>query len=205
MAYNRKDFYFKQAKKKNFAARSIFKLEEIDRRLRILKKGTKVLDLGCAPGSWSQYCVKAVGPEGFVLGVDLQAVKLTFPNAKFIQADLNDLDLKMAREEAGIKGAFDTIVSDMAPKTTGIKFTDQARSVALCELAVSVSDRMLRTGGHLVVKLFHGADFQDFKKLLDSKFRKTEVIRPKSTRKESKEIFLIGMFKLDPPTDSDKD
>ena len=193
MSYQRKDYYFKKAKEENFAARSVFKLEEIDDKFRILRNNDQVLDLGCAPGSWAQYTSKAVGAEGRVIGVDLQEVKIKIPNGIFIQADLNDLRLDDVFHQLGLKKPFDVVLSDMAPKTTGIMITDQVRSLALCELALSCAERFLRTGGHFVCKLFHGGDFQEFRKVLISRFEKVEILRPKSTRKASKEIFLIGM------------
>lgn len=192
MAYNPKDYYFRKAKSENYAARSIFKLEEIDQRFKIIKGGQKVLDLGAAPGSWSQYCAKKIGPQGRVLGVDLQKVELTLPNAVFIAADLRDLDLERTLKESGIEPPFDTVLSDMAPKTTGIRITDQARSLELCELALDVARRFLRPSGCFVSKLFHSDEFEGFREKMRASFTRVEVLRPKSTRKESKEIFLIG-------------
>src|SRR5271156_4838969 len=136
MAYNPRDYYFKQAKKENFAARSVFKLEEIDERFRILKEGQQVLDLGAAPGSWSQFSSKKVGPKGRVLGIDLQPIKLTLPNAVFIAADLRDLKLEETFKQHGISPPFDVVLSDMAPKTSGIRLNDQMRSLELSELAL---------------------------------------------------------------------
>jgi len=193
MAYNRKDFFFKEAKKQNFAARSVFKLEEIDQRFHLLKTGMKVLDLGAAPGSWSQYTSKKVGSAGRVLAIDLQKVGLKLPNVVFICGDLRDQNLEALFTEKQIPPPFDLVLSDMAPKTTGIKFTDQARSLELCELAFATACRFLRPGGHFIVKLFHGGEFENFRTELRKAFDKVEVLRPKSTRKESKEVFLIGL------------
>lgn len=192
MGYNQKDYYFKKAKSENYAARSIFKLEEIDARFKIIKGGQKILDLGAAPGSWSQYCAKKVGPQGRVLGIDLQKVGLTLPNALFIEADLRGLDLAKTVRDSGIEPPFDVVLSDMAPKTTGIRVTDQARSLELCELALEVAEKFLKPKGGFVCKLFHSDEFEDFREKLRARFARVEVLRPKSTRKESKEIFLIG-------------
>jgi 23S rRNA (uridine2552-2'-O)-methyltransferase len=198
VAYNPKDYYFKQAKKENYAARSVFKLEEIDDRFRILKPGYKVLDLGAAPGSWSQYSSQKVGAQGKVLGIDLQAIKLTLPNAVFITADIRDLDLGKTMADAGIAPPFDVVLSDMAPKTTGIRVTDQARSLELCEIALSAADRFLKPRGSFVCKLFHSDEFEGFRDQLRKRFGRVEILRPKSTRKESKEIFFIAMA-FNPP------
>lgn len=194
MAYNPKDYYFHKAKKENYAARAVFKIQEIDERFHLLKPGYKVLDLGAAPGSWSQYASKKVGPQGRVLGIDLQPIKITLPNAVFITADMRDLDLDKVMTDHGIAPPFDVVLSDMAPKTTGIRITDQARSLELCELALRTAERFLRPRGHFVAKLFHSDEFEGFRDELRKRFQKVEVLRPKSTRKESKEIFLIAML-----------
>ncbi len=195
MAYNRKDYFFKKAKKENFVARSIFKLEEIDQKFKLIKPGNLVLDLGAAPGSWSQYLVKKISLKGRLLGIDLQQIELSFPNATFICADLRDLNIENVFLEHGFKPPFDVVVSDMAPRTTGIRITDQARSLELSQLALDLAIRFLKKGGHFVVKLFQSEDFELFRGQMRAVFSKVEILRPESTRKESKEIFLIGISK----------
>lgn len=195
MGYNPKDHYFQKAKKENFAARSVFKLEEIDQKLKILKTGQIVLDLGASPGSWSQYASKKVGDQGRVLGVDLSPVNVKLNNATFIQADLRDLNLEAVFQEHGFQPPFDLVLSDMAPKTTGIRMTDQARSLELCELALDVAARFLKPNGHFVCKLFHSDDFSKLRDQIKKQYAKFEAIKPDSTRKISKEIFLVGISK----------
>lgn len=195
MGYNPKDHYFQKAKKENFAARSVFKLEEIDQKLKLLKPGQVVLDLGASPGSWSQYASKKIGPNGKVLGVDLSPVTVSLSNATFIQADLRDLNLESVFQEHGFLPPFDLVLSDMAPKTTGIRMTDQARSMELCELALDVADRFLKKNGHFVCKLFHSDDFTKLRDQIKKSYGKFEAIKPDSTRKISKEIFLVGISK----------
>ena len=195
MTYNPRDHYFKKAKKENFAARSVFKLEEIDQKLKIIKTHQTILDLGASPGSWSQYCSQKIGPQGRVLGVDLSEVKVKLSNATFIQADLRDLHLETIFSEHGFTPPFDVVLSDMAPKTTGIRFTDQARSFELCELALNVARQFLKKDGHFVCKLFHSDDFKKLKEEILKDFTRFEAIKPDSTRKISKEIFLIGLKK----------
>jgi 23S rRNA (uridine2552-2'-O)-methyltransferase len=192
MAYNPKDYYFQKAKSENYAARSVFKIQEIDQRFHILKSGYKVLDLGAAPGSWSQYASEKVGSRGKVLGIDIQPIKLTIPNCVFITADMREANLEHIMKEAGISPPFDVVLSDMAPKTTGIRVTDQARSLELCELALQTAERYLRPRGSFVCKLFHSEEFENFRLELRKRFGRVEVLRPKSTRKESKEIFFIA-------------
>jgi 23S rRNA (uridine2552-2'-O)-methyltransferase len=195
MSYNPKDHYFKKAKKENFAARSVFKLEEIDSRLRIVKTGQNVLDLGASPGSWSQYCSKKIGTNGKILGIDLTEIKIKLPNAIFVQADIRDANLESIFQQHGFTEPFDLVLSDMAPKTTGIRITDQARSMELCELALSTACRFLKPGGHFVCKLFHSDEFSNLRDQIKKHFEKFEAIKPDSTRKISKEIFLIGIRK----------
>lgn len=193
MAYNPKDYYFKKAKNENYAARSIYKLEEIDNRFKILKSGFKILDLGAAPGSWSQYSSRVIGPKGRILGIDLQPVMLTLPNAIFIVDDILKADLEKILHAHDFKPPFDIVLSDMAPKTTGIRITDQARSMELCEMALSVAERYLRNNGSFVCKLFHSGEFETFRNHLKERFQRVELLKPKSTRSESKEIFFIGL------------
>lgn len=191
MAYNPKDYYFQKAKSENYAARSVFKLQEIDERFHILKSGYKILDLGAAPGSWSQYACEKVGKQGKVLGIDIQPIKITLPNAVFITADMREIDLPAIMADAGISPPFDVVLSDMAPKTTGIRVTDQTRSLELCELALQTAEKYLRPRGSFICKLFHSDEFEGFRTTLRERFQRVEVLRPKSTRKESKEIFFI--------------
>lgn len=195
MSYNPRDHYFKKAKQNNFVARSIFKLEEIDQKFKILKPKQTVLDLGASPGSWSQYCSKKIGNEGRILGVDLKQVTVKLPNAVFIQADLRDLNLENIFKEHGFQPPFDLVISDMAPNTTGIRMTDQARSFELCELAFQISQKFLKKDGHFVCKLFHSDDFSKLRDMIKTDFKQFHAVKPDSTRKISKEIFLVGLSK----------
>lgn len=195
MNYNPRDHYFLKAKKENFAARSVFKLEEIDQKLKIIHPNQKILDLGASPGSWSQYCTKKIGSGGRLLGVDLTEIKLKMNNAIFIQADLRDLNLKQVFDQHGFNDPFDVVLSDMAPKTTGIRMTDQARSYELCDLALNVARQFLKKDGHFVCKLFHSDDFTKLRDDIKKEFHRFEAVKPESTRKISKEIFLVGIRK----------
>ena len=195
MTFKVKDHYYKKAKKENFAARSVFKLEEIDLKYRLFHTGQKVLDLGAAPGSWSQYSSKKIGPTGKVLGLDLTAITIKLPNASFVQADLRDLNLENIMKENGFEPPFDLVLSDMAPNTIGVRMTDQARSFELCELALEQARKYLKPGGHFVCKLFHSDEFTTLKKEILATFDRFEAVKPDSTRKISKEIFLVGLKK----------
>jgi 23S rRNA (uridine2552-2'-O)-methyltransferase len=187
MAYQPKDFYFKKAKEKDFVARSVFKLEEMDRRWKIFRAGQKILDLGAAPGSWSQYASKVIGPQGFILGIDIKPIQIQLKNAEFRVADISATDFQ------GME--FDVVMSDMAPSTTGIKSADQAKSLELCELALSTAQKYLKPKGHFICKIFHSGEFDQFRKNMRPLFTKVEVIKPESTRKASKEIFLVGLHR----------
>lgn len=195
MTYNPQDRFFKKAKDLNYAARSVFKLEEIDQKYKLFKLNQKVLDLGAAPGSWSQYASKKIGESGKILGIDLSPITVNLKNAEFMEADLRDLHLADVLKDRGWNELFDVVMSDMAPRTTGIKFTDQARSMELCELALGIAHVFLKPGGHFVCKLFHSDDFVKLRNDIKKQFHRFESIKPESTRKISKEIFLVGLNK----------
>ena len=194
-----RDHYFLKAKRENYPARSVYKLKEMDARFRLLKPGMKVLDLGAAPGSWSLYAAERVGREGLVLACDLQATETVFPaNVTFARENVFE---RTPGFEAMLDatGPFDLVMSDMAPRTTGTKFTDQARSLELCLEAVAVADRWLKPGGHFVTKIFMGPDFQDLARAVRQRFDSVKTFKPNSSRAESKEIFELGLgFKSAP-------
>lgn len=202
MAYDPKDYYFFKAKKENFAARSVFKLEEIDQRFRILRANQKVLDLGAAPGSWSQYAAKKVGPKGRVLGIDLQPIKITLQNAAFETMDIRAIDWQAIFDKYEMQPPFDVVLSDMAPKTTGVRLQDQMRSLELCEIALETAKKYLKRGGTFICKMFHSDEFENYRKLVRAHFEKVDILRPKSTRRESKEVFFIAtQFKKAPKSE----
>ena len=138
-------------------------------------------------------------PASGIARITNQPIKLTIQNACFITADMRDANLVQIMVENGFTPPFDLVLSDMAPKTTGIRAQDQARSLELCELALDVAKKYLKGGGHFVTKLFHSEDFEQFRNQMREMFAKVEVLRPKSTRKESKEVFLIGFNRKLPP------
>lgn len=185
------DHYTHKARKDKYAARSVYKLQEIQQRLKILKKGQRVLDLGCAPGSWLQYAAEVVGPEGYVLGLDLKPVTLAkMPGVETHVADISALD---DAELTVIGSGYHLVMSDMAPATTGQKDVDAARSIELCRLALEMARRVLRPGGSFVTKIFQGTDFKSFSDEVGRVFRRREHVKPKSTRKASKELFVVGL------------
>ena len=187
------DHYTRQAKKENFAARSVYKLQEIQKKYAILSRGARVLDLGCAPGSWLQFAARQVGPGGRVVGIDLTPVTIQLPETvTVITGDVADLEGHLA--ELG-QTRFDAVLSDMAPATTGNRHVDQARSLGLCEAALYIAERTLAPGGHFVCKIFQGGDTKAFTEAVKSRFQRQAALRPKSTRKASREVFIIGLQK----------
>lgn len=185
----REDRYFQKAKEEGYRARSAYKLIQIDRKFNILRSGQTVLDLGAAPGSWSQVASKAVGEEGQVVAVDLQPID-PIPGATILQGDMTDPAVQERLIEAG-EGRFDVILSDAAPNTTGIRLRDHAFSVALVRAALDVAERSLRAGGHFVAKVFEGEDFPELLVDLRKRFDLVKPFYPDATHREGYEIFVV--------------
>lgn len=184
------DAYYHQAKKDGYVARSVYKLQEMDKRYQLLRRGMKVLDLGCHPGSWLQYASDRVGPKGLVVGVDIQPLKLTLPgNARFIEADLLDFNHQALKEFAP---AFDAVISDAAPHTTGIRHADAARSLELSGRSVELGCSVLKKGGILVCKVYQGAGMEDLVRRVKQGFKMGKTYTPTVTTKGSREMFLVG-------------
>ena len=188
--YARPDSRTREAKAQGFAARSVFKLEEIDKRLRLLQRGQSVLDLGAAPGSWSQYAGQRVGASGRVLAVDLNEIAQSLPDhVSVVQGDA----LALTNDELARFAPYDAVLSDMAPNTSGSKLRDQARSFELFERALAVAAALGKPGSSFVGKLFMSEDFASARASLAKSYRDVRVIRPESTRKQSSEVFLVGL------------
>lgn len=184
------DHYTRRARSEKWPARSVYKLEEIDKKYKLIRHGHRVLDLGCSPGSWSQYCLKKIGPQGHVVGVDLEGpAPLSAPNFRFIEGDILELVPKWLAKEIGPR---DLVISDMAPQTTGIKVADASRSLELGNRALEIALIVLKKEGHLLCKVFQGEDQKTFKKEFGHCFDQMRLIRPSAVRKKSKEIYLLG-------------
>lgn len=184
----RHDAYFRRAREAGYAARSVYKLEEIDRKYRIFKPGQRVLDLGCRPGSWLQYAAPIVGSRGTLVGLDRQPLDVPIPNARILVGDVFQVTLD---ELKGNLGGFDVVLSDMAPDTSGIRSVDQARSEALFERALEIAEATLSPGGHFVGKLFQGPGFQDLVRRCRAGFDKVVTVKPKGSRSESIEQYVV--------------
>lgn len=184
------DHYSQKARQEGFPARSVYKLEEIDQKHRLFKPRQKVLDLGCAPGSWSLYAAGKVGSQGRVIGLDLEPPTSSFPpQVTILKADLleNRMD-ELVSETA----PFDLVLSDMAPRTMGRREVDQARSLELCQMAWAWAGRLLKPGGHFLFKIFQSQDGDDFIRGLQPRFEKITRLKPKATRSQSLETFVLA-------------
>lgn len=187
------DHYFKKAKKEGFAARSAYKLKEIDEKHRLLKRGGRILDLGCFPGSWMQYISQKIGADGQVTGIDRTELRIPLKaNMRFIHSDINDLDVESSEV---LNETFDLICSDMAPDSTGIKNVDSERSFHLCRMALFIAEKKLKSNGSVLLKSFHGSAFDRLVKQMKSEYHQVKTLKPKSSRDESKEVFLLGQRK----------
>lgn len=187
------DHFGRRAKRDGFPARSVYKLEEIDRRCQLLRPGQRVLDLGCAPGSWLLYAAKRVGAKGTVRGVDLTPLSIGLPsNAQALAGDAFAGEgpvFDFIREGA----PYDAVVSDMAPSTSGNRFADQARSADLVRRTLELAESFLAPGGHWVAKIFMSEELVEIRKRVREAFEEERIIRPEGTRQVSYEVFLIGL------------
>ncbi len=192
MVFKVQDHYFKKAKKENYLARSVYKLQEIDDKFTVLSKDNVVLDLGYSPGSWMQYTSKKIGDSGKAVGIDIKEINSTLaslPNVTLFQKDIDDVS---GPEDLGLEDKADVVLSDMAPNTTGMKSVDQLRSLNLIEMVFYLLPKLLNDSGNVVVKVFDSNDAQTFLKEQRKLFETFKFLKPKSTRSVSKEFFVIG-------------
>lgn len=199
-----KDYYFNKAKKEKYPARSVYKLEEVQKKYNLLHPGDIVLDLGCQPGSWSQYAAEIVGRQGKVVGVDLQIDKK--PNrgqgGEIVMLAGDVMDPEIVVELAKMQASFKVVMSDMAPRTSGNKWVDQQLSLRLSRRTLEIAEDLLCEGGNFYCKVFQGEDFTDFFQEVRARFKMAKTVKPKSSRTESREVFLLGMgfIKVGPST-----
>lgn len=191
--YRPKDPYFTKAKDLGLRSRSAFKIEEIAHRSGILRKGSRVLDLGAAPGGFLQIISEEVGPSGLAIGVDLVPIRpIPKPHVKTVVLDVTASDFD-ARLTSLYDGPFDAVISDMAPKTSGIKSTDEARSLGLAERALEIALQRGLRGSHFVAKLFMGGDFDGFRNQVRAAYEEVKIVRPHATRGASSEVYVVGL------------
>lgn len=190
--YKGGDVFTREARLQGYPARSVFKLDEIDRRVKLLKPGMHVLDLGAAPGSWSLYVTQKVGASGRLIAIDLEPLAIPLPpNATAIVGDALSLD----NEALAAHAPYDVVLSDMAPRTTGNRLGDQTRSFELFMRALAAAEKLLKPGGAFVGKIFMGEDLPQAKAAVKRMFAEERGIRPEGTRATSYEMFLVGLGK----------
>lgn len=192
VAYNRKDAAYRRAKREGYRSRAAYKLEELDRRFKLFRRGHRVVDLGCWPGAWLQYAAEKTGHEGRLVGVDLaESEPLGGKNIRVLVGDAADEAIvETVRSELG--GPADVVLSDMAPKLTGVKPADAVRHAELVRLAIDRSRQWLQPDGALVVKLFMDAEYQDLISELRSTFRAVRSVKPDSSRQGSSELYTCA-------------
>ncbi len=188
------DEYVKQAQARGYRSRAVFKLKELDEREHLFKPGMAVLDLGAAPGGWSQYAAERIGQSGKIIALDLLPME-AIPGVTFIRGDFREETIlaQLVTELAG--RLVDVVLSDMAPNTTGTRAVDQPRSMVLAELALDTARQVLKPGGAFVVKLFQGPDFDSYVQEVRGLFAKVSVKKPKASRDRSPEVYLVGKSK----------
>lgn len=182
-----KDFYYKKAKKENYKARSVFKLEEAQNKFKFIKPSDDILDIGCSPGSFSQYMLNKIIKSGSVVGVDILPNNLHHQRFKFILGDIKEMN---AETFNNIK--FDVVVSDAMPNTTSDKETNHFRSMSLVKSIFNLTKDVLKDNGNFFFKVFDGKDLQDFRKELNDYFKSVNIFKPKSSRDESREVFIFA-------------
>ncbi len=195
MAYIPLDKWALRAQKEGYAARSAYKLVDIDCRFHIFKKSDSVLDLGSAPGSWIQVVADKIGPKGFVIGVDFEPLKIKKPlNLSFIKKDVYDRDLIIKIRKI-VQKKFNIVLSDLSPKTTGQKDIDQWRAHELALRVLDIIKMELKENGKAVIKIFEGPDTPEFVKLCKEIFRNVSLIKPEASTKGSKETYIVAIDK----------
>ena len=179
---SRRDGFIRRARQGGYRSRAVFKLQEIDQRDRLISNGMRIVELGAAPGGWSQYLAKIVGPAGIIVAVDILPMK-PVDNVSFLRGDFTDPD---CQQEAA------RVLSDMAPNITGITQVDQANVLDLLESTLLFSAGVLRPGGNLLMKVFEGPDLKDFRSRCDRMYRQVHVRKPSASRSKSREYYLLA-------------
>ena len=191
------DPYVREAQRLGYRSRSAFKLIELAEKDKLFRRGMTVVDLGAAPGSWSQVLREKVGPQAKIIAVDILAMQ-PVPGVTFIQADFSTDEGLRAVEAALGSARADLVLSDMAPNLSGIDSADQARSIHLAELALEFASSALQPNGDFVVKVFQGTGLSDFQRAAAQLFTKTYIRKPKASRDRSREVFVVAKQRRDP-------
>jgi 23S rRNA (uridine2552-2'-O)-methyltransferase len=193
MAYDRKDHLYEKAKSEGYASRAAYKLKEIQQKFKLIKQGSRVLDLGCWPGGWLQTASELTGTSGVVVGLDLVAVEISLPSHVFtFQGDIRDSDV-LTNAIAQLGGEADAVVSDMSPKLSGIPEVDRAASKGLNQMAFYAATKTLRAGGFFVAKVFKSNEAETFIKEIRPHFESIKRTELDSTRATSNEFYVVGI------------
>ncbi|MBI9107741.1 MAG: RlmE family RNA methyltransferase [Spirochaetales bacterium] len=186
------DHYTLRAKKEGYPARSVYKLEELNNKFNLFGHDDRILDIGAAPGSWSMYCLRKIGKNGFVAAIDLNDLTIDMSDKRlfFIRGDFFEEKNLSALLD---KGLFNTVISDAAPSTTGNRTVDAGRSFTLAAGIIDISGRMLASGGNLAIKIFQGGDEKELVGMLLNHFKTAKILKPKACRKESFETYIVGL------------
>jgi len=187
----KKEHFYKEAKRTGYRARSAFKLQQIQLRFNLIPKNGIVVDLGAAPGGWSQVAKEIVGEQGIIIGVDLSSIQ-PLENVQFIQGDITQTETVEHIKNLMSSREADSVLSDMSPDISGCYSVDQARSAWLCECALHVAEQILKPGGHFICKIFEGEDTKKFIEKVKYRFRIVKTFSPEASRKSSSEIYIIG-------------
>jgi 23S rRNA (uridine2552-2'-O)-methyltransferase len=186
------DPYVAQSKKEGYRSRAVYKLIEIDEKDKLFKKGMRVVDLGAAPGSWTQYAVEKLGEKGLMIASDILPMD-SFSYVEFVEGDFREEDvLNQILEHLGTRKA-DVVMSDMAPNFSGVKAVDLPSAMYLNELAVDMANQVLKTGGNFVCKVFHREGFEELVRGLRTQYDKVKIRKPKASRPRSKEVYVVAL------------
>lgn len=187
----KKEYFYNEAKRKGYRSRSAFKLKQIQKKYKIIEKNDYVLDIGAAPGGWSQVVNEIISDKGKIIGVDLLSIE-PINGVIFLQNDITKKSTIEKIQNIISNNKIDVIISDVSPNISGNYSIDQAKSIFLCKNILSLADKILKENGNFICKLFMGEDFENFLKEFKIKFRYVKLYSPPASRKSSSEIYLIG-------------
>ena len=187
----KKEYFYNEAKRKGYRSRSAFKLKQIQNKFKIIRKTDFVLDLGAAPGGWSQVSNEIIGKNGKIIGIDLLNIK-PIDGIQFLQEDITEKSTILKIIKIVGENGVDVLLSDMSPNISGNYSIDHANSVHLCKQSLNLVDKILKDNGNFLCKLFMGEEFDDFIKIFKNKFKNVKLYSPPASRKSSSEIYLIG-------------
>jgi 23S rRNA (uridine2552-2'-O)-methyltransferase len=187
----KKEYFYNEAKRKGYRSRSAFKLKQIQNKFKIIKKTDFVLDLGAAPGGWSQVSNEIIGKNGKIIGIDLLYIK-PIDGIQFLQEDITEKSTILKIIKIVGENGVDVLLSDMSPNISGNYSIDHANSIHLCKQSLNLVDKILKDNGNFLCKLFMGEEFDDFIKIFKNKFKNVKLYSPPASRKSSSEIYIIG-------------